>query len=419
MKGQEMNSLAKKIVIALSLLVVAYVTTGYVRARSSSNDKAFRALTVYSEVLGSIQRYYVDDPNMHKVDAGALHGLVDSLDPQSGYMSPLEYADYKKKTESNPAAGSGLTLTKRDGYISVISALPNSPGAKAGLQFGDIIERLAGFTTAQMTIDQAQMLLSGEPGKVVKLSVIKMSAIRRGETGSQAVDITLEKIPAPKLVQTRLQDGVGYIRVPAFDNGTSKQIREALLRLRQQGAHKLVVDLRDCSSGAAKEAIETAQLFLQSGTITTLKGQTVSAETSSADPGKVVWTDPVSVLIGNSTAGPAEIFASAIGDNHRGETVGDRTYGTASMQKVIPLDDGAALVLTVANYYTPNGKEIPLTGVVPTVVVRNTPDSYAQLEQVGPPTPPPGQVVAPNDPVLKKALDTLQNSGASQQKKAA
>jgi carboxyl-terminal processing protease len=414
-----MNSLTKKIVIALSLLVVAYVTTGYVRARSSSNDDAFQALTVYSEVLSSIQRYYVDDPNMRKVSAGALHGLVDSLDPQSGYLSPLEYADYKKETSSDPAAGAGLTLTKRAGYVSVISALPNSPASRAGLQFGDIIERIEGFTTAQMTVDQAQMLLSGEPGKIVKLSVIKMATIIRGDNESRPINLTLEKIAAPKLVETRLQDGVAYLRVPAFEAGMSKQIREALLRLHQQGAHKLVIDLRDCSSGAAKEGIATAQLFLQSGTIATLKGQTVSAETSSADPSKVVWTDPVTVLIGNSTAGPAEIFAGAIEDNHRGETVGTRTYGTASMQKVIPMDDGAALILTVANYYTPNGKEIPMDGVAPTVVVRNTPDSYAQLEQVGPPAPPPGQVVAPNDPVLKKALNILQTSGASQQKKAA
>jgi carboxyl-terminal processing protease len=414
-----MNSLTKKIVIALSLLVVAYVTTGYVRARSSSNDNAFQALTVYSEVLSSIQRYYVDDPNMRKVSAGALHGLVDSLDPQSGYLSPLEYADYKKETDADPAAGAGLTLTKRAGYISVISALPNSPASRAGMQFGDIIERIEDFTTAQMTVDQAQMLLSGEPGKVVKLSVIKMATIIRGDNESRPIDLTLEKISAPKLVETRLQDGVAYLRVPTFEEGMSRQIREALVRLHQQGAHKLVIDLRDCSSGAAKEGIDTAQLFLQSGTIATLKGQTVTTETSSADPSKVVWSDPVTVLIGNSTAGPAEIFAGAIADNHRGETVGSRTYGTASMQKVIPMDDGSALILTVANYYTPNGKEIPMDGVVPTVMVRNTPDSYAQLEQVGPPVPPPGQVVAPNDPVLKKALNILQTSGASQQKKAA
>ena len=121
--------------------------------------------------------------------------------------------------------------------------------------------------------------------------------------------------------------------------------------------------------GDTEEGISAGQLFLSSGTITTLKGQTVSPIVSSADPAKVIWTQPVTVLIGNGTAGPAEIFAAAIADNHRGETVGDRTFGTASMQKLIPLDDGAALILTIANYYTPNGKEIPADGVTPTAEV--------------------------------------------------
>ncbi len=409
-----MNSVTKKIVIGLSLLVLAYVTAGYVRARSSSDDQAFQALTVYSEVLNRVQRDYVDDPNIHKVTAGALHGLVDSLDPQSGYLSPLEYADFKEKSAAKAPAGAGLTVTKRFGYIAVLSVLPGSPADKAGLHFGDILEKVAGFTTSQMTIDQAQLLLSGNPGTTVKLS-----AIRRGKTEPEEIAITLAKIPAPKLVETRLQGDVAYIRVPAFDSGMTKQIHDELLRLRQQGASKLVLDLRDCASGDIKEGIATAELFVPSGTITTLKGQTVTTETSTADPAKVVWKEPVSVLIGNSTAGPAEVVASAIADNHRGETVGDRTYGTASMQKLIPLDDGAALVLTVANYYTPAGKEIPSDGVQPTTPVKMTPDSFAQLEQVGPPPPPPGQVVSPDDPVLKKALDILQSAGAGAQHKAA
>src|SRR5277367_6293665 len=113
-----MNSLAKKIVVGLSLLIFAYVATGYVRARAS-DDKAFHALTVYSEVLEHIQRDYVDDPNMHQVTSGALHGLLDSLDPQSAYLSPLEYADYKTRSTSSPKAQAGLVLTKRLGYISV------------------------------------------------------------------------------------------------------------------------------------------------------------------------------------------------------------------------------------------------------------------------------------------------------------
>ena len=137
-----------------------------------------------------------------------------------------------------------------------------------------------------------------------------------------------------------------------------------------QGAHKLILDLRDCALGDDQEGISTAQLFLSSGTITSLKGQTVSPVVSSADPSKEIWNQPVSVLIDTGTAGPAEILASAIADNHRGETVGLRTYGTASQQKLIQLEDGSALILTLANYYTPGGKEIPVDGVTPTREVR-------------------------------------------------
>src|SRR6202046_1399892 len=143
-----MSPLGKKIVLGISVLVVAYAATGYMLGRSS-DDKAFRALTVYSEVLEHIQRDYVDDPNMHQVTSGALHGLLDSLDPQSGYMSPLEYNDYKEKSANQAKGAAGLTLTKRFGYIGVISALPDSPGDKAGLRLGDVIEKIAGFTTGQ------------------------------------------------------------------------------------------------------------------------------------------------------------------------------------------------------------------------------------------------------------------------------
>jgi carboxyl-terminal processing protease len=402
-----MSSMGKKVVIAVSVVILAYVMTGYVRARTSSDDQVFRALTVYGEVLNRIQRDYVDDPNMHQVTAGALHGLVDSLDPQSGYLSPLEYADFKEKSSNNKAkAGAGVTLTKRFGYIAVVSVLPDSPAQKAGLHFGDVLEKIAGFTTSQMVIDQAQLLLTGESG-----TTVKVSAIRRGKTEPQDVDITLAKLAPAKLVETKLESDVAYLRVPAFDSGMSKQIRDKLVEFNQQGAHKLILDLRDCASGDMQEGIATAQLFVPSGTITALKGQTVTAETATADASKVAWSHPVSVLIGNSTAGPAEIVASAIADNHRGDTIGDRTYGTASMQKLIPLDDGAALILTVANYYTPSGKEIPADGVVPSVPVKSAPDDFAQLEEPGPPPPPPSQVVSPDDPALKKALEILKATG--------
>lgn len=398
-----MSSLTRKIVIVLSAIVFGFVAVGYVRGRSS-DEKAFRALTVYSEVLEHIQREYVDEPNMHQVTNGALHGLLDSLDPQSSYLSPLEYSDYKQKSATTAKAGAGLALTKRFGYISVISTLPDSPAEKAGLHLGDVLEKIAGFTTGQMAIEQAQLLLSGDPGAVVKLSVIS-----RGKTEPQEIELTLAKLSPPKLVEDRLEGDIAYVHVPAFDPGMTKQIRDELVQLDHQGAHKLILDLRDCALGDDQEGIATAQLFLSSGTIATLKGQTIAPIVSSAEPSKVVWTQPVSVLIGNGTAGPAEIVASAIADNHRGETVGDRTYGTASYQKLIELDDGSALFLTLANYYTPGGKEIPIEGVTPTREVRSLPDDVAALSDVNPPAPSSSV----SDPVVKKAIEILEAAFAA------
>jgi len=402
-----MSSLTKKIVVVLSGVVFGFVAVGYVRGRSS-DEKAFRALTVYSEVLEHIQRDYVDEPNMPQVTNGALHGLLDSLDPQSSYLSPLEYSDYKQKSGTTAKAGAGLAVTKRFGYISVISTLPDSPAEKAGLHIGDVLEKIAGFTTGQMAIEQAQLLLSGDPGATVKLSVI-----RRGKTEPQDVDLTLAKLAPPKLVEDRLEGDIAYLHVSEFEPGAAKQIRDELLQLDHQGAHKLILDLRDCAFGEDQEGIATAQLFVSSGTIATLKGQTIAPVISSAEASKVVWTEPVSVLIGNGTAGPAEIVASAIADNQRGETVGERTYGTASYQKLIELEDGSALFLTLANYYTPGGKEIPVEGVAPTREVHSVPDDVAALSDAYPPAPSSSVT----DPVVKKAIEILEAPPAA--KKAA
>lgn len=402
-----MSGLIRRIVIACSLVVLAYVTTGFVLGRSS-DDKAFRALSVYSEVLAHVQQYYVDEPNMHQVTSGSLHGLLASLDAQSSYLSPLEYTDFKEKSTTKAKGESGLALTRR-GYIGIVSVLPDSPGQKAGLKAGDILEEIAGFATDQMAIDQARLLLTGEPGTTVKLSVI-----RRGKAEPQAMEIQLAKLATPKILEDKLTGDIAFISVPAFESGMTKQLHDKLVELDRQGARKLILDLRGCALGDVSEGISTAQLFLPSGTITTLKGQTVTSMPSSADPSKVVWPHSVTVLISGGTSGAAEIVASAIADNHRGETVGDRTYGSASEQKLITLDDGSALILTVANYYTPGGKEIPQDGVVPTIEVRPTIDELLAQSQrnAEPPNLPPSI----DDPVIKKAIEVAE--GAATRKAA-
>jgi carboxyl-terminal processing protease len=407
-----MSPRLKKIVVVVSVLIVAYAATGrMLMGRSSNEDKAFRALTVYSEVLEHIQRDYVDEPNIPAVTNGALHGLLDSLDPQSAYLSPLEYKDYKEKSASPASGEAGMALTRRFGYIGVISVLPDSPAAKAGLRIGDILEKIAGFTTSQMAIDQAQLLLKGNPGTTVKIS-----AIRRGKAEPQDIDITLAKLAPPKLVEDKVAGDIAYLHVPQFNAGTTAQIKDALAQFQQKGAKKLILDLRDCALGEEAEGISTAQLFVPSGTITTLKGQTVAPVVYSADPAKVAWNLPVAVLIGNGTAGPAEIVASAIADNKRGETIGERTYGIASQQKLIEMDNGSALILTTALYYSPGGKNIPAEGIAPTQEVHLSIDALMAMNDVLAPTPPPS--ASTDDADMKKAIEILQ-SGVAPVKKAA
>ena len=407
-----MSPFWKKVVLGLSILVFAYVGVGYTLGKTGS-DKTYIPLTVYSEVLDHIQNDYVENPDIHKVTAGALHGLLDSLDPQSSYMSPLEFADYEKKLKNESKGEAGVFLSKRSGYIVVVSELPDSPAVKAGLRDGDFLESIAGFSTTQMSVSQAQVLLTGDPGQTVKVEVIR-------RTSPDPFDLTLTyaKLQPPHLLQESLQNDIAYLRVPAFQNGTTGQIRQKLVQFQQQGAKKLILDLRDCASGPDEEGISTAQLFLSSGTIATLKGQTVATETFSADASKQIWKAPMTVLISNGTAGPAEILAAAVADNHRGDTVGEATFGTASQQKLITLDDGSGIILTVANYFTPNGISIPKEGVAPTVEVEPQELSdVAQLNQDQLAPPAPGQLPSSDDPVMKKAIEIL-SAPASAQKAA-
>ncbi len=402
--SQNVNRLAKGIVLALSLAVFSYVALGYMLGKTS-DDKTYHSLTVYGEVLQHIQQDYVEEPNLPLVTSGALHGLLESLDAQSGYLSPREYAEYKQKVQNKAHGDIGLALSKRFGYIIVIAVVPESPARKAGLHSGDILEAIAGFTTREMSVGQAQILLAGEPGTAVKVAVV-----RRGRSEPQNIDVVRAQLTMPHVLADKLAD-VGYIRVASLEPGKANELREKLMQFDRQGTHKLMLDLRDCARGDVQEAVAAARLFLSSGTVASLKGQTVSRQEFAAEPSKVVWKYPVSVLISGSTSGAAEVLAAGIGGNKRGDLVGGRTFGSASEQKLLPIEDGAALVLTVANYYTPAGKAIPEEGVVPTVEVRPAGDELADSgDDEAPMTqaePTEMRPPSPDDPVVRKALELL------------
>ena len=404
-----MNRAARIGILSLSVAIFCYAGIGHVLGRTP-DDRAYKSLTVYGEVLQKIQSDYVDEPNMHLVTAGSLHGLLESLDAQSSYLTPREYTEYKQKIQSSSTGETGLTLSKRFGYVIVISVLPESPAEKAGIHSGDIFESVGGFTTRDMSVGQALNLLNGPVGSGVKVGVI-----RRGKAEPEPVDIVREKLATAKTLVQKSDPDVLVLRLASLDAGRADDVKSKLLDAEKQGLHKVILDLRECGRGPVTEAVAIARLIIPSGNIATLRGQTVSPQTFSAEPNKVVWKGGVSVLIDGTTSGAAEVLASAIAANHRGDVVGERTFGLASEQKLITMDDGSALFLTVANYFNASGKPILEEGVEPTEVVRAgaaveedsevDEDSGANAPSKATPSGP--RPLSPEDPVFRKALELL------------
>jgi carboxyl-terminal processing protease len=402
-----MSRAARVGLICVSVAIFCYAGIGHVLGRTP-DDKAYKSLTVFGEVLQKIQQDYVDEPNMHTVTAGSLHGLLESLDTQSSYLTPREYDEYKKKIQSSNTGDSGITLSKRFGYIIVISVLPDSAGAKAGIRSGDIFESIGGFTTRDMSVGQAMNLLTGAAGSGVKVAVI-----RRGKATPEEVDVVREKLAAVKITSQKAEPDTLALRLTSLDPGRADEVRGRLTEAEKQGIHNIILDLRECGRGPVSEAVSVARLFVPSGTLATLRGQTVSSQTFSAEPKQVVWKGRVSVLIDATTSGAAEVLASAIAANHRGDVVGERTFGLASEQKLITLDDGSALILTTANYYNPSGKAILEEGVTPTEVVHASLEDESEVDDAATDATPNKELpqgprpLSPEDPIYRKALELV------------
>jgi carboxyl-terminal processing protease len=402
-----MNRAVRVGIISVSVAIFCYAGLGHVLGRTP-DDKSYKSMLVYSEVLQKIQQDYVDEPNMHLVTAGSLRGLLESLDAESSYLTPREYTEYKQKLQNTGIGETGLTLSKRFGYVIVISVLPESPAEKAGIHSGDIFESIGGFTTRDMSVGQALNLLTGQPG-----SGIKVAVIRRGKAQPEEVDVVRQRLTSAKVTSQKADPDVLVLRLPSLEPGRAEDVRSRLLEAEKQGIHKVILDVRECGRGPISEGVSVARLFVSSGILTTLRGQTVTAQVFSAEPSKVVWKNPVSVLIDGTTSGAAEVLASAIAANHRGDVVGERTFGLASEQKLITMDDGAALILTVANYYNPGGKSILEEGVVPTEVVHAATEEIdaSDEEAAAPDTqkePAAGpRPLSPEDPIFRKALELL------------
>jgi carboxyl-terminal processing protease len=405
-----MNSRTKWFVVSISTCLTVILLTGMMLGKSSdqTSSDTYKHLKVFSDVVGHIKEEYVEEPDMKAVSLGALNGMLEAVDPYASYLTADQYRDYVKGKEAH-RADVGLILSKKFGYLGVLDSIPGSPAAKAGLGYSDIIEGIKGITTRDMSLATAEMLLQGESGTTVELSVVR---VRHPDPAT--ISLVRANIVLPP-VSTKMLDGqVGYINIDAMSPALVKDAAAAVQKLQKEGAQKLVVDVRDCGTGSPEDGIALANLFLKQGRITYLKGQKYPQKNFDADPSKAITSLPLAVLTNVGTADAAEILAVAVQDNKRGQVVGERTHGNSALRQPITMDDGGMIILSVAKYYSADGKAIQDTGVIPANQVKEA-DIQMEYDDNGLPIAPTADEVekkkTENDPVVKKAVEVLTAKG--------
>jgi len=394
-----MTSRWKYLVVTTSTIVVIFLLAGARQgASANADDDQYRHLSVYTEVLSRIKSDYVEEPDLKNVTLGALNGLLESIDPYASYLSADQYKQYLKAKEQKKA-DVGLILSKRLGYVGVVDAIPGSPAHKAGLNTGDIIESINGVATRDMPLVYAEMLLQGEAGSNVEIGVLRVS-----KPDPTKLTLARANTPAPALSAKMLADQIALIQVPAIDAAKLKELKSKLEDLQKQGAKKLILDLRNNSIGAAEDGVLLANLFIDKGLIAYVQGQKVPRQNFDAVAGNAASKLPLTVITNRGTARGAEIAAAALLDSKRAEVVGERTYGDAGMRKAITMDDGSAVILSVAKYYSPSGKAIQDVGVTPTVPVADAQTALDSDDDVAAPDPQP-QPDKKEDLLLKRAIE--------------
>jgi carboxyl-terminal processing protease len=401
-----MNRRFQFAVVVSSTCLVALLLFGAVRGHSATADSSpYTHLGVYSEVLSRIKADYVEEPDMKAVTAGAINGMLESLDPYASYLSADQYKQYLKSKES-VKADVGLGLSRRFGYLTVVDALPGSPAAKAGLGTGDVIETINNISTRDMPLAFSEMLLQGDAGSSITISVLRT---RRSEPQNVTMTRAMRVYPpvTAKLVTEPGSDPVGVISTVSLGRGRAKEIAAKIADLEKQGAKRFVLDLRHCSTGDISEGVALANLFIGNGLITYSQGQKIARQDFQADASKAVTKAPLVVIVHRGTAGAAEVAAAALLDSKRADVVGERSFGDAGIRKAITMDDGSAVILTVAKYYSPSAKAIQDTGVMPNVL-------QADTDSVGAPDSPDDDLPAADvqpmpgpDLMMKQAIATV------------
>lgn len=368
----------KKILIfSAALILIAAVSSMTIFAANEkkaderkAKDDLYKQVELFSYALTTIESEYVDQPKAKDLIYGALKGLLSSLDPHSQFMDPETYNELRVETEGQ-FGGLGIEITLKDGLVTIITPIEDTPAWKAGVKAGDRIVKINDEVARDFTLNDAVKRLRGKPGTDVNILVLREGADKLLE-----FKLTREIIKIHDIKQARiLEDKIGFIRLVEFRENTPAELFKALENLKKDGADSLILDLRNNPGGLLNVAIKVSEVFLPEGeTIVSTKArhanQDMFFKSHNKKPDYVNW--PMVVLINEGSASGSEILAGALQDNKRAVIEGTKSFGKGSVQTVIPLPDGSALRLTTSKYFTPSGRSIHGLGIQPDVVIEES-----------------------------------------------
>jgi len=365
-----MNFVSRKLpMLALGLALGVFLATGQgvFADRNDEGALPLEELRTFTEIFSKIKNDYVEPTEDAELLENAIRGMLAGLDPHSAYLVPDDYKELQAGT-SGEFGGLGIEVGMEDGFVKIIAPIDDTPADRAGIKAGDLIIRLDDTPVKGMSLSDAVKVMRGKPGTDIVLTIV-----REGEEKPLDITITRAVIKVTSVKTRELEDGYGYLRITQFQSRTGDNLRRAVSKLKKDNGGSLkgaVLDLRNNPGGVLSAAVSVSDAFIKNGTIVYTEGRLDEAKLNfTAKPTDILNGAPLVVLVNGGSASASEIVAGALQDHKRAVIMGTQTFGKGSVQTILPMENGSALKLTTARYFTPSGSSIQATGITPDIVL--------------------------------------------------
>ncbi|OUV97369.1 MAG: peptidase S41 [Candidatus Pelagibacter sp. TMED142] len=354
-----------KIKMKKILLIVFIFLSFSEKVLANQIDELYKKLDLFSDVLETLNKEYVDEVDQNKVLDSAINGMLQSLDPYSSYMSPENFRNMNTETKGE-FGGLGIEITMQSGLVKVISPIEGTPADKAGIKAGDFIVKINNKQVKGLSLYEAVSMMRGKSGTKINLTV------RRKDIDDELkFTITRAKISIKEVSAEVKSNNVGYIRLRAFNQKSYSQLKQKINKINKNKINGYILDLRNNPGGLLSQAIKISDLFLDGGEIVSTRGRDeTDIKIFNAKKGDIIKNLPLIVLINEGSASASEIVSGALKDHKRAIILGETSFGKGSVQSIIPLQNRGALRLTTAKYYLPSGDSISEIGVVPDITIK-------------------------------------------------